>query len=710
MPEGDWELAKVGPATPDEVRREFYEKFRNRRSTVDRAFLRLQRVQPFPVGEAQWRIPAIPAFGDAYEHYDVALAEGRYACTCYAHNYGDRRQHRICSHAMAVAIYRRLHPERARWRRPTTRPTPLTEVDQAPKVQEPELEFDDPEDMISNGLATEAEVIPEHGITPADLLLPTKFGAFREVQIVALERILASPKRWVFVQAPTGSGKSLIAAALQRLDDKSLLYTCHNKDLQNQFVRDFSQLCTQEEFAVELKGRDNYPTRLFPQHFPKISCGDCTKRKTKGEEGNGSTECKWCGPPSLCPYVQQKRKAYHAKIAVLNLAMFLSEANFVGQFGESDERRGKWPRIIIDEADMLEDVLMSFVELTISSRMIQRLGLEPPRFKTKTEAWVAWAEQIALPKVQQRLHEIDEQLDRLDDWDVQSLILLKEQKDLQRLSQKLAFFLDEIQAGNWVNCTEHHEEGPWVFKPVFVAKYGERYLWRHGERFVLMSATIMSKEQLCRNLGIPVDEAELVDLPSTFPAKHRPIYFVPGLNLSHKTKDQDWPVLVERLDQILDRHPEERTLVHTVSYALSRYVLQHSRHAAAMLTYESARTRDATLTRFKAGEARILLAPSMERGVDLPDHLCRVVVVLKVPYPNLGDKQVSARLYGARDGQAWYNAATARALVQMTGRGVRHAEDHCISYILDGQFGRLYREWRRIFPRWWTDALHVDPL
>lgn len=97
----------------------------------------------------------------------------------------------------------------------------------------------------------------------------------------------------------------------------------------------------------------------------------------------------------------------------------------------------------------------------------------------------------------------------------------------------------------------------------------------------------------------------------------------------------------------------------------------------------------------------------MDRGVDLKDDDCRVVVVAKVPFPYLGDKQVSARLHSP-GGQAWYTVQTIRTLVQMTGRGVRHEDDWCESYVLDSvMLKQLWKKDKRLFPGWWAEAVDL---
>jgi Rad3-related DNA helicase len=98
----------------------------------------------------------------------------------------------------------------------------------------------------------------------------------------------------------------------------------------------------------------------------------------------------------------------------------------------------------------------------------------------------------------------------------------------------------------------------------------------------------------------------------------------------------------------------------------------------------------------------VLLAPSLERGVDLPKDQCGVIIIAKVPYPSIGDKQVNTRLYSTPNGQLWFQVQTVRAIVQSTGRGMRSADDFCISYILDKQFAKIPKE---LLPGYWKEAI-----
>ncbi|MBA7645265.1 ATP-dependent DNA helicase DinG [subsurface metagenome] len=523
-------------------------------------------------------------------------------------------------------------------------------------------------------------------LTPGDLGLPEQFAEFRSEQLTALERIAASDARVILLQAPTGSGKTLIMAALGRYLDEQILYTCHTKQLQEQVAADFP-------YAAVLKGRSNYPCLKG-----NMTCAECTK-----EYGNSKpARCKRCGYKSCdargsdysaqtcpctygCPYLRRKRQAKEAELAILNTPFFLNEANYAGDFSG-------WPWVILDEGDLTENSLMSFVEVKFTQGQIEKLNIQPPAKKTVAEAWYEWARDLAIPAIQSRLSELGDTLDVFE---------LREKTQLEHLLNKCWFLLKQ-NLNQWVFIPA---EDSWTFKPVFINRYADQYLWRHGERFLVMSATILSSHQFARDMGLSRKDVEFIELPSTFPPERRPIFFIPSADVTHRNKAEAWPRVVKALDKILEDHPSEKGLIHTVSYPLARFVFDNSAHKHRLLQHDTAH-RATVLEKFKEEDLPlVLISPSMERGVDLPEDLCRFVVILKVPYPYLGDKQISARTYGAKDGDMWYAVQTIRTIVQATGRGMRSQDDSCVAYILDEQFRRLYNDWHNLFPAWWRQAL-----
>ncbi len=101
----------------------------------------------------------------------------------------------------------------------------------------------------------------------------------------------------------------------------------------------------------------------------------------------------------------------------------------------------------------------------------------------------------------------------------------------------------------------------------------------------------------------------------------------------------------------------------------------------------------------------VFVSPSSIRGVDLPDDLCRFIIIAKAPFQSLADKLVSARVYGSGLGAFWYRAICAQDIVQASGRGVRHKEDYCTTYLLDKQMEKLVVDNQNLFPRYWMEAV-----
>lgn len=531
---------------------------------------------------------------------------------------------------------------------------------------------------------------PMWGDTP----FPAWVKGFRPHQWQAVQEIMEAYKHGadvVFLDAPTGSGKTLIAEMVRRLmGTEKNLYVCSGKDLQDQFLKDF-------DYARVLKGRSNYPTLDKP--FPMVNCGDCDKTG-KGEEA----ECSWCSQPQRCPYTVAKEEAIRAEVAVINTSYLLAEANWVGTFTDQDF-------VILDECDVLEQQLMGFVEFKITERMCRDLNLIPPKKGVHKETIAKWIDDVLVPELKAAIGRVgsDRSLDHIEK--------IRRKNSLLRKLQEAEGVSDEILDDNWIR---DNDAGPLVLKPVKVDDYGRGSLWCHGQKWLLMSATIISSDEMAESLGVTSvvnENGEEVDpltystvfAPMTFSVHHRRVIACSIGSMSKKNLDATFPSMVNSIVRILDRHPDDNVLIHTHSYALNRDLAEALRNARILrpiITYSRAADRDTALAKYKQTPNAVLLAPSMDRGIDLAGDSCRVMLIVKVPFPYLGDKQVSARLH-LPGGQTWYNVQTVRTVVQMTGRGVRSRDDWATTYILDSDFMKFWSKGKALLPAWWKESVMV---
>ncbi|MBO0682868.1 MAG: hypothetical protein J2P45_06905 [Candidatus Dormibacteraeota bacterium] len=523
----------------------------------------------------------------------------------------------------------------------------------------------------------------------ADLgIAARRIEELRPVQEQALSWIGEREERFLLLGAPTGSGKSLIGRAAGALARRKAVYLAADLALQAQFVAEFPD-------ARELKGRANYR----PLGAGLLSCEDCDfgdgqcsvcgvcEREHEDEEEHDRARC------LACPYALAKREAERAPFAALNTAYFLAEANNAGDFSRPGQL------VVIDEADLLEGILLDRVGVKLVQQRLLRLGLT----RTPDEGLEAWADEAL---EQAKAVAQDEQREARAAGDpAESARHRREAEYWRNQARNLTAMRAELEAdaASWVQVGS--DGGTVEIKPVFVRGHARRLLWGHGGRFLLTSATLLAPEVFAAELGIPDGQWAALQLPSSFPPENRPVHYQPAASMAYRRREGNLSRVVEALDRRLDRH-SGRVLVHSQTFELGRRVQALSRHGPRMLLYGSG-GRDQALETFRSSPGRVLVGPSLKRGVDLPDDLCEAIVVLVVPRPDWGDQRVRARA-AAPGGRAWYDAESVRQLCQMTGRGVRHQADRCETYILDSEFGRLLSRRHGMFPRWWLEALRTE--
>lgn len=511
--------------------------------------------------------------------------------------------------------------------------------------------------------------------------LPAFFTQFRDHQRVAIREILTAYEegaQCVVLDAPTGSGKTIIGEAIRRLlpGNRQTTYICSSKALQSQFLKDYP-------YAKVLQGRSNYATQLYPERFTakdSLSCADCTK--SPGADGT----CLWCDDVSRCPYVEAKSAALSGDLAVLNTSYFLSECNGPGRFSRGG-------LVIADEADCLEGELLKHVQVSLSETRLKTYQLSPPSKMTVASSWIEWAEE-AQEKIKSHRPKLTGDA-------------LRDQRAASRHSRLLAQ-MRELSRGlaeeRYIYTGDREKV---EFKPVTVRELGEDKLWQHGDKWLLMSASVISADEMLESLGWDEEKSwRLVKVPSTFDPAKRKVIVWPVADMGFKNKETSWPKMTAAVKEIVERHPEDRVLIHCVSYDLAREIEKGLRGGGRpVIAYTNTFTKDAAIAKYRATERAILVAPSLDRGIDLPGDACRVQIITKVPYGYLKDRQVSARLH-SKGGRIWYAVQAIRTMIQMTGRAVRSEEDWATSYILDSQFmTNLWTNHRTLVPEWWKQAL-----
>jgi len=223
------------------------------------------------------------------------------------------------------------------------------------------------------------------------------------------------------------------------------------------------------------------------------------------------------------------------------------------------------------------------------------------------------------------------------------------------------------------------------------------------QRVVGMCA-YMNPRILAYNIGI--DDFSTDDIPNMFPVEKRRIYYRPVASVSRKTTGTAYPLLANEISGILEENKDVKGIVHCVSYDLAKYLCEHVRQRGRVITHNSYDREEKIADFKKANRPMVLFSPSIVRGESFDDDMSRFNILPKVPYGNLGDPQISRRVYSDKyHGREWYIYNTIADVIQSCGRSNRSMDDWSRSYLLDEQFGTLIRENRRLFSKWWLDAI-----
>jgi Rad3-related DNA helicase len=519
-------------------------------------------------------------------------------------------------------------------------------------------------------------------LTPLHLGLPPKFTSFYPGQLDTILTIESSPTPSTVLNAPTGSGKSVICASLAFLHPGRTLYLVGNKSLQSQIAGDLSPMGPR---VCNINGHSAYGC-ASPGDDGEMECsGDCQYR----------------------PIVLQ---ALDAQLVITNPHHWITIAK-----SDDPNRLGHFDLLIIDEAHTLHNIVCDQMAIDLSFVLAESMGLLYPGMHKPSKAprsyvrlgkqeglidtsLVTWRGFIADPLLPHITHHLRELQATPDD-----LISRTKQRQIrrfQRLSRDLTRFLQSSAVHPW--AVQETSEGARL-SPAWARDFIEPYVYRGIERSLLCSATIFPGD--LPYLGLSPTTTTYLEIPSTFPAERRPVYYLQTRStprLSRKTTEGEWGLWQSQLDSLLQSRPVVKGVIHSVSFDRAREIVAGSRHKGRLITHEP-HNRQEVIRRFiDSPDPLILVSPSVTEGFDFPGDMCRLVIIAKLPFEFGGDPLTQLR---ATLDKTYSTLELSRKIVQGAGRGMRSDRDWCEVFILDGQWGWFRRE--GYFPGYFMSAVRT---
>jgi ATP-dependent DNA helicase DinG len=562
---------------------------------------------------------------------------------------------------------------------------------------------------------------------PLDYVRPTQDKVLDE-----LDQALKSDYKFIFLEAPTGFGKSAVAVTLARFLGSSHICTS-TKDLQTQYNRDFPYLS-------EVKGRNNFPCIIKEDMGIRESCeyGPCLKDddfdclyKTrmsdydvksegtiyenidinkyalkkyydKAKEHSQLVKIEW----QPCHYYHQKWISIKSSHTIYNYKYFLSDL-----FYSSGVNKRKL--LILDEAHTLESEVSSFKNIIFSKeslvRFFPKINL-PDNKQTDVETWIDFCTGLK----EQFTRYVEKSANILGSGDNSQDMHVSEKNliDAINYEKNLFTFLEDLRINkeNWLvtNITKNEIDNKLSrikLEPLVVSSYFTD-IFDKGSVSLLMSATILSKENLCKAVGLKNEDVKFIRVDnSDFPIKNRPIYLMNVAWLNARTMSESLPNIVKVLDNLLSVHKNDKGIIHTTSYSQVQFIknnLSKENLSRLIETNPKFDRNEMILKHAQSTKPTVLISPSMFLGVDLKDDLSRFQVIVKVPYPDLTDKKVSVL---KQRNPKWYEWNTILRLIQAYGRSVRNADDYANTYILDSSVSFLLKNGKEMIPKWFSEAI-----
>ncbi len=503
----------------------------------------------------------------------------------------------------------------------------------------------------------------------------------RAEQTKAIEFALKAfkDKKFVIVEAGTGVGKSAVGLTIAKTISNNAYFITTQKILQHQYMEDFKA-----HGMLSLKSSTNFRC----QYYKGKDCSQAL-RELKVSKDHKFKAC--CG--GGCVYKKAKRAFIANPLGITNFAYFLAETNYSQQLEPRE-------LLVVDEAHNIETQISNFVEVAITENFATKvLKLKIPDNLTTDKRVVDWVTSIYYPALCRLKNHMEQQIEKFSLKSKMSefITLAKRFELIDKHECKVARFLKEYDKDNWVmnvSNTDVRGDKRFEFKPIDVAPFTEEYLFKSGEKVLMMSATIINKEAFCEVLGIKKEDCEFISIPSPFPIENRPIFISPIGSMSMKNIDRTLPLLAKAVKAILKEHKNDKGIIHCHSYKVANYLKRNIR-SNRLLSHDSS-NRDKVLYRhMKEKRPTVLLSPSMTEGVDLKGDTSKFQIICKVPYPYLGDKLIRKRM---NKWKWWYPLQTLKVIIQSVGRSVRTKDDQAITYILDGDWERFYSRNRELFP------------
>lgn len=509
-----------------------------------------------------------------------------------------------------------------------------------------------------------------------------------------LEVFVTQGKRNVILSADTGIGKSIIGAvvseSLSIIKNPKLasVIMMHQNSLAKQYADTFKNLSDNQYFQI--KGAKNYPCSYMKevQFKPDATGEDCMF--TEIPEMESKKHC------YNCEYKRSRKMIQSTQNLITNYSMMFISKLSSGHIPEHLLQ-------VYDEAHVLNEVFCDHTAIVVSAEKIEGYIKElKTHGNNKFDDCITDLTNMMMD-IKSKSVDNSNYKEKLKDYknvyytvsiransqaalipDIKDKLKFKKmEKKYGSLAGTIADFLNH-EYDHVFDDTKYNEVS---VRAVFIKGMMNMVL---GEYNLFMSATI-SKDFATETFGLDPDDTVYIDAPQVFPSENRPLLFLgkEKLNYTNMKEPETITQICNQVNVITKFHADknDKGIILVPSFALTKTISSAITGCTVFEHVSGMKIMD-LMEEFKNYKGpSVLISPSIYEGLDFKGDISRFQIIVKTPYPSLGDKRIE---YIAKHYGNIYKELALLKIIQGIGRSIRSAEDTATTYFLDASSKQLY--------------------
>lgn len=566
-----------------------------------------------------------------------------------------------------------------------------------------------------------------------------------------LSSLYIDDKNYVIIEAPTGSGKTIIGFIVF-FCTQYLYYKCEYKILElsakPEPLKQLSYFLTsakmlQEQIDTDLDRFDFRKYMSMLKGVDNYACIDATEALNRNNKNKGFTSsdeivrysersCLGCDKKTrqsifahcdnICPYQSARYEASEKAFTIFNYAYFLNVLK-----GEFNPFFAKRFLTIADEAHLIPDIICNIFNYEFSQYLVNRTlkllneiefvygneyitslkDLLMPCFKVfskelnvVSDIVVYIAKLMIFEKEFSSIEKIEpeifktfkKQILKINESIKNVTITYDDFNELINVRSEDVFFESEQIAYDKVTDSRVFKH---IVKDLNESEMVKKHFLSKTNKVLFMSATLGDIDEYANMMGMEPEQYSGLRLGSTFDFEKSPIFLCKSgwLNYNNFDKNID-KVLMDTLKICETYHAKEKGIIHTSTFKICELLKAKINTGLVAnpnryLFYKSADEKEKCVQLMGSSMLPfVIIGPSLYEGLDLKDEKGRFNIFMKVPYAGI-NSYVRKKMERF---PYWYKRNTVQKIVQGIGRTNRSINDYSTVYLMDSLFDKIIYE------------------